>query len=156
MVKQIIADTFETLGGVVQSAGQQVVTDVKKMGGDVAEQLGLKQPPKQIQDDKSQAPAQTQEQDEKIRQAAQKRTIAHYEQINAEIKAIGKAIGEKRKRELPKEVTGKPGFSEEKAIKQLEEKKPSSAEATAGKEKLPPLPARQASRKTEMFRGASG
>lgn len=154
MPKQIIADTFETLGGVVQSAGQQVISDVKKMGGDVAEQLGLKQPPKQVQDDKSQAPAQTQEQDEKIRQAAKKRAFAHYEQINAEIKAIG----EERARKLPKEVTGKPGFSEEKAVKQLEERKPSSAEATAGKEKLPPLPqsVSRAQKKAEMFRGASG
>jgi len=146
MPKQIISDTFETLGGVVQSTAGQVKQAVKQMGGDVAESLGLKPVQQQTQGgDAGNPPQQTEEQTKKIEQAAKKRADIQYRQIQGEIRAIE----EGRKKELPKQITGKPGFSEEKAIKQLEEKK------TEGK-KLPPLPVRQASRKAEMFRGVSG
>lgn len=142
MPKAIISDSFETLSGAVQQGGKQIVSTVKKMGEDVLEQMGIKTPPP-AQNDQNAAPAHTEEQYKKIEDSAKKRTLAHYREIQEQIKAIG----DKRKQELPKEVTGKPGFSEEKAIKQLEEKK---------EEKLPPLPVRQSSRKTEVFRGASG
>jgi len=157
MSKQIIADTFETLSGVVKSAGQQAVSDVKKAGEDVVIELGLKSPQQQSQGDQAPASAPTEEQTEKINEAAKKRAAARYREIQAEIKDLE----EKREKQLPKEVSGKPGFDEEKTVKQLEVgEKPSSAQpirrAMAGKEKLPPLPVQRASKKAEMFRGTSG
>lgn len=144
MANKIIADSFETLGNAVQQGGKQVVSTAKKMGEDVLEQTGLKSLPP-AQNDQTNAPAHTEEQYKKIEDAAKSRTIAKYKEIQTQIKAIE----DKKKQEIPKEISGKPGFSEEKAIKQLEVQKEE-------KDKLPPLPARQASRKTEIFRGASG
>ncbi|MGB9637247.1 MAG: hypothetical protein ACPLY7_00405 [Microgenomates group bacterium] len=144
MPKQILADTFETLGGVAKSAGQQLVADVKKTGEDIAVELGVKPAKQQTPSDQTSAPAQTEEQSKKIAEAAQKKAIARYRQIQAEIKALE----EKRKKELPKEVAGKPEFSEEKTVKQLEVNKE--------EKKLPPLSVQKAVKKTEMFRGTSG
>jgi len=144
MSKQIIADTFEILGGVAKSAGQQVVADAKKAGEDVAIELGVKTAQQQTQGDQTSSSTQTEEQTQKINEAAKKRTAARYQEIQAEIKELE----EKRKRELPKEVSGKPGFDEDKKVKQLEIEKE--------KEKLPPIPVQRASKKAETFRGASG
>lgn len=162
-MKQVIADTFETLGNVVQGTGKQVAADTKKAGEDVATELGLKQAPKTQQDDAQKTPAQTPEQYKKIEDSVKKRTAARYRQIQDEIRAIQA----KKQQELPKYVTGSPGYDKDKAVKQLEvEEKPSFAKAStdakaiadksAGKEKLPPLPVQRASKKAEMFRGVSG
>jgi len=145
MPKQVIADTFETLGSVVQGTGKQVADSVKKAGGDIAAELGLKQPPAPQQESTQPVPAHTPEQYQKIEEAAKKRAAARYREIQEEIKALQK----KREKEVPKQVSGKPGFSEEKAVRQLEEKKEEE-------KKLLPLPVQRASKKTEMFRGTSG
>jgi len=135
MPKQIATDVFEILGGVAQSTGRQAVADVKEA---FTSQTGKPQ-------DDSAAPAHTEEQYQKIEQAAKKRAAARYKQIQEEIKRLQ----EKRRKEIPKTVSGKPGFDEGEAIKQLKTGKPEE-------KKLPPLPAQRASRKTEIFRGVSG
>jgi len=142
MSKQIIADTFEILGGVAKSAGQQVVADAKKAGEDVAIELGVKTAQQQTQGDQTSSSTQTEEQTQKINEAAKKRTAARYREIQAEIKELE----DKRRNELPKEVSGKPGFDEKETVKQLK----------VEKEKLPPIPVQRASKKAETFRGASG
>lgn len=146
MPKAIISDVFETLGGVAAGVGQQAVINVKAGAEDLAKAAGVK-----VDDSTSPKsneltpPAHTDEQYRKIENAAKARSAAKYKQIQEEIRQLE----EKRKKELPKQITGKPGFSEEKAVKQLEVKKEEE-------KKLPPLPAQRASKKTEMFRGASG
>lgn len=146
MNKGIVSDVFETLGGMVKGTAKQAVSDAKKMGEQAAVELGLSQA-KAKQDDQQKKPAQTEEQEKKIAQAAKMRTAAKYKQILEEIKQFQK----KREQEIPKAVSGKPGFDEGKAIKQLETGKPED-----DKKKLPPLPVQRATKKTEMFRGASG
>lgn len=143
MVKQVVADVFETLGGVAKSAGQQIVSNTKKAGEDIVEQLGITQTSASPADEQKKEP--TEEQLEKMRRASREKTVARYTEIQAQIKAIQK----KKAKEIPEQVAGKPGFSEEKAVKQLEEKKEE-------KKKLPPLPVRRESQKAERFRGVSG
>lgn len=159
MPNKIIADSFETLGSAVQQGGKQAVSTIKKMGEDVLEQTGIKAP-SPAQNDQTAAPAQTEEQyrmidkqSKKIENAAEKRTIARYREVQAQIKAIG----DKRKQELPKEITGKPGFDEGKAIKQLEEGGAASVKTSASQgKKLPPINVQRERTKAERFRGASG
>lgn len=147
MPNQIISDSFETLGGMVQGAGKQVKQIAKKMGEDVAEQLAIKQQQQQAQDEKTQAPVQTEEQNRKIKEAGEKRAIAKYEQLQEEIKQMG----QKRTREIQKYRM--PGFTDEekqqKQIQQIQENK-------EPEKKLPPLPVQRAQKRTEMNRGASG
>ena len=144
MSKQIIADTFETLGGVAKSAGQQVVADAKKAGEDVAIELGVKTAQQQTQGDQTSSSTQTEEQTQKINEAAKKRTAARYREIQVEIKDLE----DKRRNESIQRVAEKPGIDEDKKVKQLEMEEE--------KEKLPPLPVQRASKKAETFRGASG
>jgi len=147
MPKQIIADTFETLGKVVQSTGQQAVSDVKKMGEEAALELGIKPPTQGGTDDNQKVDQAKEEQIEKMAAVSKQKSLARYKQIQEEIRQIE----QKRKRETPKQVSGKPGFDEGKAVKQLETGKPAE-----DKKKLPPLPAQRASKKAEVFRGVSG
>lgn len=148
MVKQVIGDFFETLGGMAKSTGQQVAIGVKKGGEDIARELGIK--PKQSDEEAKQGgttslEVKSNEEIEAMKQKDKKKVLARYRQIQEEIKAIA----QKKKTELPKSITGQAGFDKEKAIKQLEVKEEE-------KKKLPPLPAQRASRKAEMFRGVSG
>lgn len=155
MPKQIIADTFETLGGVAKSAGQQAVSDVKKAGEDVAIELGVKPAQQQFPADQTSAPAQTEEQTQKINEAAKRRSAARYQEIQAEIKQLQ----DKRSKELLQNVIEKPSLDEGKKVKQLETGPsfaPSAGGATEGEGKLPPIPVQRASKKAEAFRGASG
>lgn len=152
MVKQVVADVFETLGGVAKSAGQQAVSGAKKAGEDIVEQLGITKATTSQSNEQRKGP--TEEQLKKMEQASKKRSISRYKELQAQIKALQ----EKRKKEIPEQISGKPGFSEEKAVKQLEVKKEAaSAEASASQgKKLPPLPVRRESQKAERFRGVSG
>lgn len=147
MPKQIVADVFETLGGVAKSTGQQAGMQAKRSAEDVAKSLGLKSDEELIKEQQGPPAAHNQEQFKKIDEASQKRTLARYQQIQAEIKQLE----DKRKNQTPEQVKGKPGFDEERTIKQLE-----TGEVSKKEEKLPPIPAQRASRKAEMFRGASG
>ena len=121
MPKQVVTDVFESLGGVAQSTGQQAATQVKKMGGDILESLGVKtSTPAPAQGDGSQpTTTPSPEQLQKMDAQAKVKAAARYQKIQADIKAIQ----EKRKKEILKQVPGKPGFSEEKVVRQLEEKK---------------------------------
>lgn len=128
MANKIVADSFETLGGAV-----------KKAGDDIVENIGLKPADS----------AGTSEQASQPQQQAQtnqiKKSVARYRQIQEEIKQMQV----KRSQEMVK--YSQPGFTDEpkqqNQIKQLEVKK---------EEKLPPLPVQRASQKTERLRGVSG
>lgn len=147
MPKQIVADVFETLGGVVQGAGKQAASDVKKAGEDIKVELGISQAQGQPQDDII-ASDQKDEQVKKMQENDKKKTISRYKQIQDEIRQIQ----EKRQREIPKAVSGKPGYDEGKVVKQLETGKPPEEE----KKKLPPINVQRERTKAERFRGASG
>lgn len=143
-MKQVVTDVFETLGGVVSGTAKQVASDATKAVEEAAKAVGIK-PENSANPNDSSAPAHNEQQYANIERASRSRAVAKYRQIQEEIKQIQI----EKKRELPKEIAGKPGFSEEKAIKQLEVKKEEE-------KKLPPLPIQRASKKAEMFRGASG
>ncbi|HUW24147.1 MAG TPA: hypothetical protein VMW04_00805 [Patescibacteria group bacterium] len=146
MPKQVVSDVFETLGGVAQSTGQQAATQVKKMGGDILESLGVKtSTPAPAQGDGSQpTTTPSPEQLQKMNAEAKVKAAAGLQKVQADIKAIQ----EKRKKEIPKQVSGKPGFDEGKMVKQLETGKKE-------KEELPPI-VRKEKTKIERLRGVSG
>lgn len=160
MQKGIVADVFETLGGTVKGAVRQAVSDVKKAGEDVAVELGLKTAASQSQDDQASAPAHTEEQYKKIEAASKQRAASKYRQIQEEIKRLQL----KRKQEEQAYSAGSAGEkAETTVIRQLEvaqqpkaKLEKTQAEMEKERQKQLPLPAKQASRKTEMFRGVSG
>ncbi len=144
MANKLVADSFETLGGVVKQAGD-----------DIAENIGLKPQSDTGTSEQSGQPQQQAQADQikKMDEAGKKKAVARYRQIQEEIKQMQG----KRRQEMVK--YSQPGFTDEEKqknqIKQLEEK-PSFAKATDGKNELPPLPVRRASQKTEKLRGVSG
>lgn len=148
MANQIITDSFETLGGAMQSGGKQVKQIVKKMGDDIAEGVGI-QPSRDdsIPPEAKNPPAHNDAQYDKIEQAAKKRQIAKYKQLQDEILQLSK------KRDQEMEKYHMPGFTDEqkkeKQVQQLQE-------GQSPEKKLPPLPVQRAQKKTEMNRGASG
>lgn len=127
-------------------AGQQAVSDVKKMGEEATIELGLK-PQAQGADDSQKNDQAKEEEIKKMKIAANQERAAGYQKIQEEIRQIEI----KRGREIPKEIFGKPGFDEGKAVKQLE-----TGKAEEDKNKLPPLPVQRETKKTEAFRGTSG
>lgn len=145
MPKQIIADVFETLGGAAKQTGQQAVSNVKKAGEDVWESLGIKSANKEESDEQKKSPELAEKNLAKMKIADKKRAAANYQKLLGEIKQIQ----QRKKQEIPKQISGQPGFSEEKAVKQLETKKEE-------KKKLPPLPIQRATKKAEVFRGVAG
>lgn len=147
MPKQTITDTFETLGKVAQSVGQQAVSDVKKMGEEVVVELGIKPSAQGGTDDNQKQDQAKEEEIKKMAAVSKQKSSARYKQIREEIRQME----QKRERQTPQPVSGKLGFDEGKAVKQLETGKPAE-----DKKKLPPLPAQRASKKAEVFRGASG
>jgi len=156
MPKQIISDTFETLGGMAKSAGQQAASDVKKVGEDIAVELGIKPAQQQSPSDQTSVPAQNEEQPQKIDEAAKRRAQIRYQEIQAEIKGLQ----DKRSKDLLGRVAEKPSLDEGQKIKQLEAgaaSAPPTGGATASQgNKLPPIPVQRATKKAETFRGASG
>ncbi len=147
MNKGVAADVFETLGGIVKGTGQQAVSDAKKMGEETAIELGLKTPAQGAADDSKKQDQAKEEQIKKMGEAAKQKSTARYKQIQEEIKRLQ----EKRKQEIPKQVSGKPGFDEGKMVKQLETGKPEGE-----KKKLPPVNVQRERTKAERFRGVSG
>ena len=147
MPKQVVSDVFETLGGVAQSTGQQAATQAKKMGGDALESLGVKPAAgAATQTNQSGPTTPSSEQLQKMTAEDKAKRAAGLQKIQTEIKVIQ----EKRQKEIPKQVSGKPGFDEGKAVKQLETGKP------AEEKKLPPLNVQRQRTKAERFRGVSG
>lgn len=152
MPKQVISDVFETLGGVVQSAGQQAVSDAKKMTEEAAIELGLK-PQAQGAVDDAQKQDQTKEEEiNKMKAVESQKTAAGYKKITEEIRQIQL----NRKQKIPKEVSGKPGFDEGKMVKQIETGPEVPEKKEEDKKKLPPINVQRERSKTERFRGASG
>jgi thiol:disulfide interchange protein len=124
MVKQIVSDTFETIGDTFQQTGRQVVMIPFQIGEETARQLGIR-PRKEENQEKPEGVMQQPNQEVAKRNAFASRRIG---ELEAEIKAIV----QKKTQEIPKNVSGKPGFSEENMVKQFETEKKE-------KDKLPPV-----------------
>lgn len=124
MVKQIIADTFETIGDTYQQAGKQIVMIPFKAAEEVLKQFGPR--PKTEENQEKQDGAASQQNTGIVKRKAS--ANSRISELEAEIKAIS----QKRTQEIPKSVSGTPGFSEEKMIKQFENEKKE-------KDKLPPV-----------------
>lgn len=114
MPKQIVKQTFE-----------QIIQEPGKMAETAAQQTGLKT------DSGSEQPQQSKPFDpvQVAKREAQRRMMlaAHTAEL-ADIKR-------QQTQELPKQISGKPGFSEEKAIKQLKEQQKQNPPAGG----LPPV-----------------
>lgn len=109
MPKQIIGETFEQLGKTAGQTVKQVVQEPGKVAETAAKQVGIKPEPG-VEQPQGQRPtsAQLAQKREKVKQ--------RLTYLQAELQALQ----QKQAQELPKQVAGKPGFSEEKAIKQIE------------------------------------
>ena len=136
MSKQIVSDVFETLGGVIKSTGQQAAVE-----------LGLKAQAQGVADDAQKQDRAKEEEINKMKAVKRQKTAASYKKITEEIRQIQL----KKKQEVPKEVSGKPGFDEGKAIRQIETGKPEQ-----DLKKLPPINVQRERTKAERFRGVSG
>lgn len=155
----IVADVFETLGGVVKGTGKQAVKQGQKMGEDAVEALGIKSPVAESLEEIKPA-AHNEEQYQKIDKAAKQRSKAQYQHVLGEIKQLQ----HKREQEKQAYSAGPSGQKAETTmVKQLEvfqqpkaKLEKTQAEMEKEREKQIPLPAQRASKKTEMFRGASG
>jgi len=127
MPKQVISDIFESLGQTAGATVKQMAQEPKKILETAARQSGIKpsEEGNPLQQNLNPEKESKEKQEKAAKIAAQKRRLA---QLRAELQAIQA----QKKQELPKQVSGKPGFSEEKAaIKQLQVEKE--------KKKLPPV-----------------
>lgn len=147
MPKQIVSDVFENIVSVAKSAGQQIDDSAKKMTEEAAIELGLKPQTQGATDDAQKQDQAKEEEINKMKATEHQKTASNYKKITEEIRQIQL----KKKQEIPKEVSGKPGFDEGKAIKQIETGKPEE-----DKKKLPPINVQRERTKAERFRGASG
>ena len=111
MVKQIIGETFEKLGQTIGQTAQQIVQEPGKMAETAAKQVGI-QSETGVEQPQGQAlnPAQQAQKETKRR-----RQLAAFQ---AELGDIQR----QQVQELPRQITGKPGFSEERMIRQLKMK----------------------------------
>jgi len=156
MVPPIISDTFEAL----EQLGGQAVSGAKQVPKKIAKQIpkaletgfgGQKAAESQPSGD-NQVHISEQQQIQKMEEISKRKAAQRYREIQQQILAIAR----KRQQELPKQITGKPGFSEEKMIKQLEEEKKPEAQRKAEQARKEPLPLQREKRKAEMFRGVAG
>jgi len=153
MPKQIVQDAFENLvGGVAQSAVQQVSDSAKKMTEEAAIELGLKPQAQGTADDVQKQDQAKQEEINKMKATESQKTAAGYKKITEEIRQIQL----KKKQEIPKEVSGKPGFDEGKMVKQIETGPQVPDKNGDEKKKLPPINVQRERTKAERFRGVSG
>lgn len=158
MVNNIIAGSFETLGGGAQKAVGQVKQAIKQLGDDVAENIGIKPTEPMGTNEQGGQQQQVKPDDQMKKAEAKQKSLVRkkYQQIQEEIKQIQ----QKRSQEMQKYHL--PGNTDEEKqknqIKQLEEKPPSvpPSGTSAGKGNLPPIPVQQSAHKTERFRGSSG
>lgn len=132
MANQIITDTFEALGQTAGQAVGQVAQEPGKIVETAAQQAGVINTggDKGVEQPQGASPAQQAK--NQASQAQAKQRLTYLEDELRQIQA-------QAKQELPKQVSGKPGFSEEKAIKQVElekkEKKELPPVVTAAKSK---------------------
>ena len=145
MPPPIISDTFEALEQLVSQIETQTKQTAKTIVNEGKKYLGLEpkdqqgqameggsgtNPQQSQQSPKSQLPIQ------KMEQVAKQKAAQRYKQIQEQILAIAN----KRQQELPKQVSGKPGFSEDKMVKQLEEEKKPEAERKREQMEKEPIP----------------
>lgn len=154
MPTRIVSDTFEALENLKTQAKQQATQAVKKTVGQIPKSLetGFKGRPQTSTQNEEQAKQVSDEQIKKMEELSKKKAAQRYKEIQQQILAIA----HKKQQELPKYITGKPGFSEEKMIKQLEEEKKPEAEKKREQAAKEPLPLQREKRKAEMFRGVAG
>lgn len=155
MPPPIISDTFEALGQLGGQAKQQAKQVVKKTVGQISQSLetGFGGQKTRQTGQVGEAKDQTEQQKiQKMEEIARQKAAQRYRQIQEQILAISK----RKQQELPKQVTGKPGFSEEKMIRQLEEEKKPEVQKEAEQAREEPLLLQRKKRKTEMFRGVAG
>lgn len=164
MPPKIIADTFEALeqiGGQLNQGVKQVpkiMTQQAKQslglsGGGETKSIPSSEPGAEGGAVEVKPEPQAKEAEakkiEKMETISKQKAAQRYQEIQEQILLLAK----KRQQELPKEVSGKPGFSEEEMIRQLEEdKKPESEK----EKKEEPIALAKSKRKAEMFRGVSG
>jgi len=159
MPPPIISDTFEALEQLGGQMKQQTKQAGKIMANEAKKSLGLAPKDQSGQEVEGGSGQKTQGQQksqtvqiQQMEAIAQKKAAQRYKQIQEQILAIS----HKKQQELPKEVTGKPGFSQEKMVQQLEEQKKPEAEKKAEQAEKEPIPLQRAKRKQEMHRGTSG
>jgi hypothetical protein len=165
MVPPTISDTFEALEQIGSQLGQGAKQVPKAVVRETKQSLGLgpaeqKPPPPQEPGIEGGtggkvSPQAKQAQDQQIQELeaiSKQKATKRYKEIQEQILLLA----HKRQQELPKQVTGKPGFSEEKMVRQLEEQKKPEAEREAEKKKEEPLWVQRAKRKAEMVKGVSG
>ena len=121
MPNNIITDTFENLGQTVQP----VVQEPAKIIETAAQQAGIINTGGDQGIEKPQGASPVQQAKNQQKQVQAKQRLTYLEDELKQIQA-------QTKQELPKQVSGKPGFSEEKAIKQVELEKKE-------KKELPPV-----------------
>ena len=148
MANKIVSDSFETLGGVIKSTGQQVKQTVKKTGDDVAESVGLKPADSAGTNEQGGQPQQQYKSDDQMKKMGDESKTEARKKYGEIITGIQKA---QQKRTQDIQEYRKPGLTDkdkqEKQIKQLEEKK---------QDQLPPIPVQRERTKTERSRGVSG
>lgn len=113
MPKQIISDTFETLGQAAKQVVGQIAQEPVKMAETAAGQT-IKPSESSIEQPQSQQGATPAQQAQKKAATVQKLTYLEQEL---------QALQQKKAQEPPKQITGQLGFSEEKLIKQIEMEK---------------------------------
>jgi len=156
MVPPIVSDTFE----ILEQLGSQAVSGAKQVPKKIAKQVkksletgfGSQKPAGSQPLENNQTHIAEQQQIQKMEEIAKRKAAQRYLEIQRQILAIV----HRKQQELPKQITGKPGFSEEKMIRQLEEEKKPEAERKAEQARKEPLPLKKEKRKAEMFRGVAG
>jgi hypothetical protein len=125
MPNKITTDTFEALGQTAGQVVQQTVQEPGKIAETAAQQVGVINTggDKGVEQPQGASPAQQAK--NQASQAQAKQRLTYLEDELRQIQA-------QAKQELPKQVSGKPGFSEEKAVKQVELEKKE-------KKELPPV-----------------
>lgn len=109
MVKQVVGETFEKLGQIIGQTAQQVVQEPGKMAETAAEQAGLTSEAGTEKSSTAPTPAQTAQ-----KEAKRRRQLAAFQ---AELQDIQT----QKTQELPKQITGKPGFTREAGIRQIKQ-----------------------------------
>jgi hypothetical protein len=125
MANQIITDTFEALGQTAGQAVQQTVQEPGKIAETAGQQAGVINSGGDKGVEHPQCASPVQQAKNQASQAQAKQRLTYLEDELRQIQA-------QAKQELPKQVSGKPGFSEEKAVKQVELEKKE-------KKELPPV-----------------
>lgn len=113
MVKQLIGETFGKLGQTIGQMAQQIIQEPGKMAETAGRQVGI-----QSETGTEQPQGQTLNPVKQAQKETKRRR--HLAAFQAELRDIQT----EQTQELPKQITGKPGFTPEKAIGQIKIKEP--------------------------------